>query len=123
MQKEKPETIYLWWLDPATGKRYKAGVAFYEEGYGDYHLKIDRMVRNRFDDQYYLRASGGDETKVRYVMEKVIKDPVGNFKKKLEQCEAYFDPSTQDELIMTVPPFYMKLVVPINEKKENNNAA
>ena len=72
----------LGWLDPRTDKINQAGVAFYNEDYGEYYLKIDEEPREK---QYYLKPVALEQSeKVFYRMELVVKNKRGKFIKR--QC-------------------------------------
>ena len=45
---DKPKTYYLSWLDPRNNKLRDAGVAFYNEDFGEYALKINEDYEIQF---------------------------------------------------------------------------
>ena len=69
---EKIETNYLYWINPQNKKRYSAGVAFYEEEYSEYRLKVDCYPEKKF----YLRIIGikDDQGKIDQISIKCIVD-------------------------------------------------
>lgn len=86
----KPETLYLGWYDPRTHKVNHAGVAFYNEQYGEYFLKIDEDS----DKQFFLKAYTSEEDTVTYRMEMVIKKKDGRFLKRQCVGEGVCSPKT-----------------------------
>jgi len=65
MKKKRVETNYLYWINPQTKKRYPAGVAFFEEKYGEYRLKLD-IYRGK---RVYLKPIGSNNGQVNYRLE------------------------------------------------------
>jgi len=79
INKERPETLYLWWLEKDNKRRNPAGVAFYDGEFGDYRLKLDMFPMNR----YYLRCVKINDSGIHYRLEAVQKDSNGNFIRKV----------------------------------------
>lgn len=77
MKKNKLSTLF--WHNQQTETRLEAGVAFYEENYGEYRLKIDLLPGNR----YYLRPVSSSDEKIRFVVEVVLKKKGGLFDRKI----------------------------------------
>ena len=48
---KKPKVFQLWWFDKEEKRHFPAGVAFHEDNFGEYRLKIDMHPEN----QYYLK--------------------------------------------------------------------
>jgi hypothetical protein len=48
---KKVRPLLLWWLDKEKNKNLPAGVAFYDEKFGEYRLKLDIQP----ETQFYLR--------------------------------------------------------------------
>ena len=51
-QEVKTERLFLYWKDDMTHKMYPAGVAFYDEKFGEYRLKLDALSDEK---AYYLK--------------------------------------------------------------------
>ena len=65
----KTQTHYLWWLNPQSGKRHNAGVAFFSDEFSEFRLKLDCFPQN----QFYLKAIGAQDQRVEYRAEIVQK--------------------------------------------------
>ena len=65
----KNKKLHLYWLDDVNSDQYSAGVAFREEEYGEYRLKIDSWPERRL----YLKAVKTDNERIDYRVEEVIK--------------------------------------------------
>lgn len=70
----KKEILRLWWSSEC-GKYNPAGVAFFDEKFGEYRLKIDMHP----ETAYYLRPIMATDSKSFYRVESVIKSE-GKFK-------------------------------------------
>lgn len=69
MNQEKTKTYYLSWIHPQTSKRINAGVAFYDEKYCEFRVKIDSLVGRKL----YLKAIKTDNESVIYRIDEVVK--------------------------------------------------
>ena len=106
MEDEKEKRLYLYWIDNNSGKRYFAGVAFREEKYGEYRLKIDCYPERKF----YLKESKTQEDCIVYRVEEC---------KKIKDCyirilvgQAYSHRETDGNVEMIIAPnFESKLVL------------
>lgn len=102
MQKES-----LKWLDPQTGATFHAGVAFYDDSFGEYRLVLDgpRTVFN-------LKPVGSNDNEVKYK----VYSPIlvnGKFSHKVEMGYGYSNKSTNGDIIITIGRYAsMKLVLP-----------
>lgn len=76
----------LGWQDPRTKNTTCAGVAFFNQQYGDYLLKIDEEPKEK---QYFLRPFAAEDDKVVYRVELVIKKADGKFLKRQKVGEGY----------------------------------
>jgi hypothetical protein len=68
-QAKQTKPLLLWWYDKNTNKNLPAGVAFYDEKFAEYRLKLDIHP----DTQYYLKPTGSQSEDVLYRAEVVIK--------------------------------------------------
>ena len=103
-KKAKKENLI--WLNPETGATYHAGVAFYDEEYGEYRAILDgpRTV-------FYLRPceSDGDEVKFKVLAPIIIR---GKLSHKVEMGQGYCNPSTEGKIFITIGRYgAMKLVL------------
>ena len=109
---EKTETYYLWWVDPNRGTRNPAGVAFFDNEFGDYRLKLDFLPEN----QYYLRCIGGSTERVQYRLEVVHKNKEGKFLRRVPVGEGSSVPN--GDIQIRVFPFDKELVLTLKEEEE-----
>ena len=100
------QTLYLWWFDKEEKRYFHAGVAFYDEQYGEYRLKIDIHPEN----QYYLRPILSTGHEIRYRVEVVIKKG-GKFKDRKTIGEGYSNEFTQGDIFMNLGPYTRDLVL------------
>ena len=87
---------YLSWFDPDKKQYSSAGVAFYDEKYGEYELRIDSL-----QGKYFLKAIGTNNNKIQYRVEifKNHRYPVGQG-------------TTKDgDIFMDIPPYNTSLVL------------
>ena len=103
---KKNETIQLWWLDQQTQKHFPAGVAFHDEKFGEYRLKIDMHPEN----QYYLRPLNSTNDLINYRVEVVIKKN-GKFHQRKLVGEGYSSTGTNEDIIITLGPYSKKLLL------------
>lgn len=112
---EKPEKLSLWWLDEKTQKRIPAGVAFYEEKYSEYHLKIDfiQAIQERQDTRFYLKITGSQNDCILFRAEAAVKK--GNkFFGRFYVGEGYCSRETGKDVLIDFGPFEKKLVLTLN---------
>ncbi|MFT6631894.1 MAG: hypothetical protein ACJAS4_001855 [Bacteriovoracaceae bacterium] len=102
----KNETLQLWWLDQQTNKYFPAGVAFHDEKYGEYRLKIDMHPEN----QYYLRPLNSTDDQINFRVEVVIKRN-GKFHQRKLIGEGFSNTETNGDIIMTLGPYTKKLLL------------
>lgn len=91
MKNKKQETFYLGWLDPRDQKIRDAGVAFYNDEYAEYFLKIDEDQGKLF----YLKPIGSNGSKTNYRMELVLKRNDGTFNKRQCVGDGYSSQTTE----------------------------
>jgi hypothetical protein len=108
------ERFYLWWHCPQTQNRDMAGVAYYNEGDGDYRLIINFFP----DNDYFLKCIGGANDQYRYRLVAVKKrdGKAGRF----YQGDGIFNKAT-NEIVIQAAPFSKFLVMSLKQNKENKN--
>ena len=102
----------LWWFDTENKKYLPAGVAFYDEKFGEYRLKIDVHP----DTCYYLKPVATNDGKSVWRAEVVIKSN-GKFKFRRSVGEGYSDDLTGGDIIVQFGP-YSKLLVLGGDKQD-----
>lgn len=80
VEEKKRDVFTLGWLDPRNQKILPAGVAFYNDEYDEFQLKIDEEPHEK---PYYLRASGYEDNVINYKMELIVKRRDGSFLKRV----------------------------------------
>ena len=103
----KPETLRLWWLD-GESSRIPAGVAFYDDKFGEYRLKIDVLFGD--ERQFYLRPMEATGDQVNYRVE-VVKKRDGKFFRRNKIGEGFHDEKTGGDIFVKIPPFSSLLIV------------
>jgi hypothetical protein len=116
MEKVKTETFYLSWFDAKDGSRKPAGVAFFDDEFGDYRFKLDFFP----DNQYYLRCLGGDNVTTRYRLEVVHKNKDGKFLRRVPVGEGYAN--VLGEVHIRPFPFDRELVLTLKETESEKVA-
>ena len=106
VNKQKNETYQLYWCEPQSNKHFPAGVAFHDEQFGEYRLKIDMYP----DNQYYLKALNSTDETVNYRVEVVIKKN-GKFHQRKVVGEGYSSSQTDGDIIMSLGPYTKKLLL------------
>lgn len=108
----KPEKFYLWWLDQKTMKRLPAGVAFYEEKFSEYRMKIDffQALQGKQDHQFYLKPIGSTDDRMLFRAEAVIKKD-GRYAGRYPVGEGYCSKETDGEVFIDFGPFEKLLVL------------
>ena len=107
MNNQNTETFYLKWCDPQSQKMRDAGVAFYNEEYGEYLLKIDEDQGK----QLFLKAIHQDAEKTHYRMEMVIKRKNGKFLKRQEVGEGFCGAKTNGDVHIRYGSKYATLIL------------
>lgn len=106
------ETLYLWWLDPHTQKRYPAGVAFHEDEYGEYRLKIDLLDQNR----YYLKTTTLENDELKYRVEAVEKRDGRFFRRKAVGEAKSWPTKNRDEIWIHLWALERPLILTLKRK-------
>lgn len=107
----KSEKYDLWWMDCRNNRRYPAGVAFYDEKYGEYRLKIDFLQTIQDEpDQIYLKPVGTTDDRLLYRAEGVVKKN-GRFHSRRPIGEGYLLKEGEDEVNIELGPFEKTLIL------------
>ena len=113
-QRERFERFYLWWINEKTKKRYHAGVAFRNERFGVYHLKVDCYPGRRL----YLKDYKTQDDKILFRVEESIRIGVHRVRKSIG--EAYSSRETKGDVEMILVPYFgAKLVLVLGEAEES----
>ena len=83
---EPAKPLSLYWLNVRNNKQEKAGVAFYQEKYGEYFLRIDKEPDEK---RYYLKATDSSQDRINFRMDQVLKKPDGTFRKRQQVGRGY----------------------------------
>lgn len=100
----------LYWMNPSSGKRIRAGKAFYDETFAEYRLKIDEAGE---DKQFYLKPIGVFDNAVRYRVEQIIKK-AGKFHHREEKGDGYSNAETGGEVFIDFGSSMKVLVLSFN---------
>ncbi|MBX9765892.1 MAG: hypothetical protein K2X47_01355, partial [Bdellovibrionales bacterium] len=86
----------LFWMDPQTGEKFHAGVAFFIEEFGEYRMVLDapRTV-------LYLRPKDATDGEVSYVVHAPI-DINGKFSHRVEVGHGYSAAETNNHVYMRI---------------------
>lgn len=103
VQLTKP--FLLWWYDEKTNRNLPAGVAFYDEQFSEYRLKLDIHP----DTQYYLKPTGVQDESVSYRAEVVIKKD-GKFHQRKVIGQGTSSKETSGDIFIEFGP-YSKILV------------
>ena len=104
---EKIETYYLSWKDPRDDSLRNAGVAFYNEKFGEFVLKIDEDC----GVQYFLRPTNANEERQCFRMEICLKKSDGKFLKRQSVGEGYKDATTEGNIHISYGSKYATLIL------------
>ena len=98
-QGPKAKTYYLYWIHPKSQKRIMAGVAFYDETYCEFRLKIDDL-KNR---KLYLKPVKSEDEAIVYRVDEVLEIKG----KKIRRTQGYGSRSeaTNGHVHFEVTPF------------------
>ncbi len=106
----KSNTHYLWWLNEQSGKRLPAGVAFYEEEYGEYRLKLDALP----EIQYYLKSVGAEGERIKFRVEVILKKN-GKFAGRRAVGDGYAYPNQGPDIKVDIGPFCKTLTLTMRQ--------
>ncbi len=105
MQKVNKNRFNLWWRNN-NGKRFHAGVAYYNEKRGDYALilsSLEMSYKDKRPFEIFLRPIFSDCTSIYYRVEKVIF--YKGKKNRLTIGEAFLNEKTDGEIRIMIEPF------------------
>jgi hypothetical protein len=114
---EKAEIYQLWWMSRETGHRIHAGIAFYDDRYNEYRLKIDflQALMGDEDARFYLRPVGKIDDRIYYRVETIVKKN-GKFHARRLVGEGYSSTDTENEVYLDFGPVEKILVVSLDSK-------
>ncbi len=94
VKKVKKEDLV--WMDPETGEKFNAGVAFYIEEFGEYRMVLDgpRTI-------FYLRPKDATGDKINYVVHAPI-EINGKFSHRVEVGYGYSSSETNNNIFMKI---------------------
>lgn len=107
-QKNNNDIFFLGWLDPRDKSILPAGVAFYNENFGEFFLKIDEEPAEK---QYFLKPYSTDSDRVEYRLELVVKNKDGKFLKRQKVGLGIKDKSTDGSVHITYGSKFKTLVL------------
>lgn len=110
-QTKQTKPLLLWWFDKNTNKNLPAGVAFYDEKFSEYRLKLDIHP----DTQYYLKPTGSQSKDVLYRAEVVIKKD-GKFHQRKVIGEGFSSKQTKGDVYVDFGPYSKILVMGMNNE-------
>ena len=114
MKQYQRERFYLWWINEKTKKRYHAGVAFRNEQFGVYHLKVDCYP----DRRLYLKDYKTKDDKILFRVEESIRIRSRRVRKSIG--DAYSNQDTKGDIEMTLVPYFgAKLVLVLGGTEES----
>ncbi len=110
-QVKKQKKMDLIWMEPESGEKFHAGVAFYIEEFGEYRLVLDapRTI-------LYLRPKEATENKIDYVIHAPI-EVNGKFSHRVEVGYGYSSPETENHVFMKLGRYLPLRLVLLNEKE------
>ena len=107
MLEKKNEKLNLYWLCKQTGKKFPAGVAFFNESQADYRLKIDTMPDDKL---IYLKVSSLVEGAILYRVESAVKKQ-GRVTHRAEIGSGHAKTDEGSPVYMDIGPFERTLVM------------
>lgn len=110
-QTKQAKPIQLWWFDKQTNNNIPAGVAFYDEKFDEYRLKLDVHP----ETQYYLKVSGSQNGDINFRAEVVIKKD-GKFHQRKIVGEGVSSKQTMGDVYIDFGPYSKKLVMGLNNE-------
>ena len=111
-QQNQKEIFSLGWLDPRDKSLLSAGVAFYNEEYGEFFLKIDEEP---IEKQYFLKPNSSKDDAVEYRVELVVKNKVGKFLKRQKVGFGKKNSSTKGNVHIHFGSKFKTLVLALNK--------
>ena len=107
VKKQKKENLI--WMDPQTGEKYHAGVAFFISEFGEYRLVLDapRTV-------LYLRPKESNGDRIDFVVHAPV-EIKGKFSHRVEVGTGYSSQETNNNIYMKLGRYMPQRLVLINE--------
>ena len=105
--KAKKENLF--WMDPESGEKYNAGVAFYISDFGEYRLILDapRTV-------LYLRPKSATEDRIDFVVHSPV-DINGKFSHRVQVGSGYASSETNGQVYMKIGRYLPQRLVLVTE--------
>lgn len=107
MKAENTKCHRLYWLCNETGKRYSAGVAFYNELQGDYRLKVDTFPE---DKVIYLKPISMIDGLIHFRVEAAVRKQ-GVVVHRAEIGEGHANVENGYPIFMDIGPYSRTLVL------------
>lgn len=98
-QTQKSKTYYLYWIHPKTLNRIMAGVAFYDETYCEFRLKIDDLK----DRKIYLKPIKSENDQIIYRVDEVLE--IKGRKVRRTQGQGIRSEQTKGQVHFEVTPY------------------
>ena len=106
----------LWWEDKEAGVRSYAGVAFYNDRFDEYQLKLDSLLGER--RPFYCKVESFINESIRYRVE-VVQRKRGRFWRRQRIGEGYSHvEETDGDIYLEIPPYNhgYRLVLVLNDE-------
>jgi hypothetical protein len=104
---EKAKCHRLYWLCNLTGRRFPAGVAFYNETKGDYRLCVDTFCENKV---IYLKPISVDDDQINFRVESAVRKD-GLILRRSEIGVGHASVENEFPIYMDIGPFDRTLVL------------
>lgn len=100
----------LLWMDPQTGEKYHAGVAFFENRFGEYRMILDapRTV-------LYLKPKSSENDRIDYAICAPI-EKNGRYVGRVQVGSGYCDEGTNGQIFMKIGRYLPQRLVLIPEE-------
>ncbi len=110
LNQRKMKKENLIWMDPQTGEKYHAGVAFFEDRFGEYRMILDapRTI-------LYLRPQSSENDKIAYTVHAPI-EKNGKFAARVLVGNGYSDEGTNGQVYMKIGRYLPQRLVLIPEE-------
>ena len=105
-KEQKAEPHYLWWEDRENQSNLAAGVAFWDDEFGEFRLKIDIFP----GQNYYLRTVGSANGRPIYRAEVAVKKN-GRFVARRAVGEGKILDQYPEQIFINFGPFSKRLVM------------
>ena len=106
---ETTHALPLFWSNRNRNIRYNAGVAFYNDKYGEYRLKIDLFPYA----EIYLKPVSSSDNSFHFRVELIVKRN-NKFFKRSSIGHGDFTPQTNGNIQIYIGPLYGTLLLPLN---------